>query len=94
MKLAMRIAAVDHVHAFGSAVIPLLRFRSHRLAAQGNLVSLDDLTRFQQFQRALFLVHDDLVSAGESVQRRKYSKCSPKADYLPEALFVSQEEHG
>jgi len=46
-----------------------------------------------EFHRVFFLVHDDPVGVGESVDRRSECACNYEADYLPFGTYVSQGEH-
>src|SRR5436190_11311103 len=56
MKLAVRVSAVDHIDTLRSPMISLSRLRTHRLASEGDLISLKRLACAKHA-----LVDDDAV---------------------------------
>jgi len=55
------ISRIKNVRSFRSFVIALPFFRSDRISAQGNLVTLDYFSAIEQLQRALFLKDNDAI---------------------------------
>lgn len=63
VELAVRVARIKNVAAFRSLVIPLSRLRSNRIAAQRDLVGLDDLALIKKLQRVLLFQNQHAICA-------------------------------
>src|SRR4029077_18548642 len=73
IELAVLVAAIENVQTLRGLVIALLHLLSHRRAAQGYLVLLQNLAMIEQFECALALQNQDFVSMrifGKGVARR------------------------
>jgi hypothetical protein len=58
---AMRIAEIQNVHAFGCPVISLSGLGSIWITPKGNLVGFDHLAMAEEFERPIFLQHDNFI---------------------------------
>ena len=64
MELAFRVVKHDGVVAFGRLVVTGFDFRSHRILAQRNSVSLDDILAIAQVHLAFRLFYENVVNGG------------------------------
>jgi hypothetical protein len=68
IKLAMLIPAIENISAFWGPVIAFTCLCADRVAAEGHLVDLDDLTVIQKGERARALCDDNFV--GTRIRRQ------------------------
>ena len=61
MKLAFGVVTFDGVVAFGRLVVAGFDFRSHRILAQRNSVSLDNIIAVAQVHLAFRLFYENVV---------------------------------
>jgi hypothetical protein len=77
VELAVRISAVDHVHAFGRPMVSLPCLRPDRLSSERDFIGLKRLPGAHQLHCSGFFVQDDVVGLGLGV----YMHNDKKANY-------------
>src|SRR5580692_9095539 len=55
VELAVRVARIEHIEAFGSFVVSLARLGTNRIATQRNFVTLDYFSMVDQLQGPVLL---------------------------------------
>ena len=61
IELALCVATVQHIHALGSLVVPLLQLGAKRFASERDSVALQGFSLAHQKKSAIFLNHDDAI---------------------------------
>jgi hypothetical protein len=70
IELAVSIAEIQNVDAFGRLVITLPGIGTNGIAAERDLVGFFDFALAEEFERPLLLQHDDLIGAENRMRHR------------------------